>query len=93
VIAALGGDADAHERVRKATLQAERTGESLTRILERDGELWGTISRRLAKASGIEADTFFSDPANYRGIAAERARAISEKYGKFVDRLRGEIGL
>ncbi len=91
VLVALGGDRDAHERIRSATLKAEQTGARLTDVLRQDAGLWDTLVRKLALTRGLDAVAFFSDPANYRGIAPERARAIADAHEPAVRRLRAEI--
>jgi adenylosuccinate lyase len=80
ILIATGGEADAHERVRRATLQAERSGEPLIGILQADPVLWRALTEGLAKAGGVDPAAFFSDPAHYRGRAAEKARAVADKY-------------
>ncbi len=88
VLAALAGDPDAHERVRTATLEAERSGARLIDVLRKDSRLWEVLSRQLALIRGRDAVAFFSDPANYRGIAAARAREIADAWEPLVRRLR-----
>ena len=91
ILIALGGDPDGHERVRAATLKAEQTGQKLSEVLRQDTVLWDTLARQLAKTRGLDALAFFSDPANYRGIAVERARAIADTYHTAMQRLRKEL--
>jgi adenylosuccinate lyase len=91
VLAALGGDPEAHERVRAATLKAEQSGVKLADVLRQDGPLWDILARQLARTRGLDATAFFSDPAHYRGIAAERARAIAETHARVVAALRKEL--
>ena len=91
VLIALGGDAEAHERVRAATLTAEHTGMKLTDILRQDAGLWETLTRQLAGIRGLDAETFFSDPANYKGFSAERARAIADTHDAAMQQLRKEL--
>lgn len=91
VLIALGGDAEAHERVRAATLKAEHTGAKLTDILRQDAGLWDILTRQLADIRGLDAEAFFSDPANYRGFSAERARSIADTHETAMQRLRKEL--
>ena len=91
VLVALGGDSDAHERVRAATLRAEKTGAKLADILKQDAALWKILTRQLADTRGLEAEAFFSDPANYRGLSAERARSIADSHAQAMQRLRSEL--
>jgi len=92
VLTALGGDAEAHERVRAATVKAEKSGTRLADVLRQDQVLWDMLTRQLALTRGQEALAFFSDPAHYRGIAAERARAIADVHEKAVRALRVATG-
>jgi adenylosuccinate lyase len=89
VLIALGGDPEAHERVRAATVKAEKNGLPLAEVLRQDQALWDILSRQLALTRGLDARAFFSDPSHYRGIAAERARAIADAHEKAVRALRG----
>jgi adenylosuccinate lyase len=91
VLAALGGDPEAHERVRAATVKAEQSGVKLADVLRQDAVLWDILARQLARTRGLDATAFFSDPAQYRGIAAERARAIAETHERAVAALRKEL--
>jgi adenylosuccinate lyase len=88
ILAALSGDSEAHERVREATLKAEKTGQKLADILRTDDKLWDALARQLALTRGLDARAFFSDPANYRGIAAEKARAIADTHERSARELR-----
>jgi adenylosuccinate lyase len=91
ILLATSGDPEAHERVRRATLRAEKSGEPLIDILRADPTLWGALSARLASAGVGEAERFFSDPANYRGKAADKARAMASRYEKIVATIRTEL--
>ncbi len=91
VLIALGGDAEAHERIRAATLKSEATGARLSDVLREDPGLWDALSRQLAITRGTDAQAFFSDPARYNGIAAERARAIAAAHLRSVRDLRAEL--
>jgi adenylosuccinate lyase len=90
VLVALAGDTEAHERVRTATLEAERSGARLTDVLKKDPRLWEVLARQLALTRGLDAAAFFSDPAHYRGIAPERARQIADTHEAAMGRVRAE---
>ena len=92
VLIALGGDADAHERVRAATVKAEQTGAPLSKVLREDQELWQILKGQLALTRGVDAEAFFSDPSQYRGIAGGRARSIADIHEKAVRVLRAATG-
>jgi adenylosuccinate lyase len=91
ILTALGGDPEAHERIRAATLKVEQTGARLADVLRQDAVLWDTLARQLALTRGLDALAFFSDPARYTGIAAERALAIADAHEQSMLRLRGEL--
>jgi adenylosuccinate lyase len=91
VLIALAGDPEAHERIRTATLRAEQTGVRLVDVLRQDPRLWEQLSRQLAVTRGTDAASFFSDPAHYTGLAAERARAIADTHAVRIDTLRREL--
>ncbi len=88
ILIARGGDQDAHERVRKATLRAEKSGERLRDVLRQDGELWRVLDKNLKETLGLDAESFFSNPAGYCGLAAERTREIVERYKTVVRKIR-----
>jgi adenylosuccinate lyase len=91
ILVALAGDPDAHERVRLATLKAEQTATRLVDVLHQDTVVWEILSRQLALTRGLDARAFFSDPARYRGIAAERARSIADTHERAVIEMRREL--
>jgi adenylosuccinate lyase len=92
VLIALAGDPEGHERVRAATLKAEQTGQKLSEVLRQDAMLWDALTRQLASTRGLDAGAFFSDPANYRGMAVERTRAIADTHELAMKRLRKDLG-
>ncbi len=91
VLVALAGDRDAHERIRTATVKAEKTGARLVDVLQQDAGLWDLLVRQLAVTRGVDAAVFFSDPANYRGIAPERARELADTYDAVVRQVRAGL--
>ncbi len=91
ILVALAGDEDAHERVRRATLKAEQTGARLVDVLHEDAAVWDILSRQLVHSRGLDARAFFSEPARYRGIAAEKAIAIADAHAQAVAKIRGEL--
>ena len=79
ILLAESGEADAHEKMRRITLLCEKDGLSLRQALEREGAI-GPITERLESLGMRDAGSFFEEPWRYRGRAAEKARAIGEKY-------------
>jgi adenylosuccinate lyase len=91
VLAARGGDSDAHERVRKATLRVEREGLPLRAVLAADAALWRSLDEGLRSTLGCDAGTFFDDPSRYTGRSAARARAIADTWDAAMATLRKEL--
>jgi adenylosuccinate lyase len=91
VLIAASGVPDAHERVRRATLQVEREGGRLIDILRADDALWKALGAGLARAGIADAEQFFSDPSRYRGKAAEKAREIAQRYEAVAARIRSDL--
>jgi adenylosuccinate lyase len=86
-----GGTPDAHERVRKATLAAQKSGARLRDILREDIDLWRTLDKNLGETLGVDAEVFFSDPSKYLGLAAQKARGVAERYSVLVERIQKEL--
>ncbi len=74
------GEPDAHEKIRKITVECEKSGRKLSELLKQDKEVWNKIDSQLKKTVGIEASVFFSNPEYYRGQSAAKAKRLSEKY-------------
>lgn len=91
ILIARGGESDAHESVRKATLRAEKTGERLRDVLREDPSLWKRLDDGLKSTLGRDAEAFFSDPSSYTGIAARKARDTADAYAALISRMRGEL--
>ncbi len=84
VLLALGGDDEAHETVRRATLAAEKEKKPLSEILKRDGAAWGRIETQLAKVMKIGATEFFSHPERTTGLAAPKAKKLAAAYTQIM---------
>lgn len=74
------GEPDAHEIIRKVSLNCEKNKTSLARELSKDPKLWNKIREQLFNTTGLNAEEFFSKPELYRGRSAEKAIEISKKY-------------
>ncbi len=90
ILLAEAGLADAHERLRRITLAAERDAVPFHQALARDPETSAILSERLAALGLPPAGEFFAAPAAYRGHAAEKARAIARKYRETGSRILAE---
>jgi len=88
ILLAETGVSDAHEVIRKITLAAEREKSSFAAALSKEPALLEKIGGKLAElgliASPAEVLSFFENPQAYRGLAAEKAKALAEKYSKLM---------
>lgn len=91
VLLATAGDADAHEAIRRITLKCEESHSHLVTELRADAGVWHLVSAQLEKTLGVDPEEFFSNPALYRGKAAERAQAIGSSYKQIIEKIREEI--
>jgi adenylosuccinate lyase len=87
ILLAESGDPEAHEKIRLFTLACERNGTSLRDEMKKDPAVWKGVAASLSRSLGISPEDFFSRPGMYRGKAAEKARAIAEKYRKIFKEL------
>lgn len=92
LLAAAGRD-DAHETVRRITLNADEEGVTVLDALKRDPTLYERVSETYRSLTGDDPEAFFADPARYTGRAAERARAVAKRHrvlvGEIRERLKG----
>ncbi|RPJ05000.1 MAG: adenylosuccinate lyase [Spirochaetaceae bacterium] len=88
ILLAMGGEPDGHEKVRKASLECEKTGKPLATVLQEDKKAWKTIKDQFAKVTKGDANEFFANPQAYTGIAARKARAIGEKYMQAMKKMQ-----
>ncbi|MCK5197905.1 MAG: adenylosuccinate lyase, partial [Spirochaetales bacterium] len=88
VLLSLSGDTNAHEKIRKITLECEKSGGRLVDALQKDSDLWGYISARLESTTGEDAEEFFSNPWKYCGKAVEKTRALVDKYSHKMNTLK-----
>ena len=91
ILIAAGGEPDGHEKVRKATLEAQQSGESLISMLKKDASLWAAIEKRIETIAGADAEKFFTHPELYRGRAVEKAKKLAEKYKKTVSKIEKDL--
>jgi len=87
---AADGIADAHERVRTATLAAETRGESLLAVLQSDTETWAALESALAAVSDQSPGEFFGDSAHYTGRAETVALRVADEYDERMTELGKE---
>ncbi len=91
VLLATAGEPDAHEVVRRMTLRCEEGGTRLLSEIKTDAPIWHLISAQLEKTLGVDPEEFFSNPALYRGRAAEKAIAIADRYAGIIASIREEL--
>lgn len=92
ILLSCSGESDAHEVIRKVTLECEKNHSTLAEELPKNQEVWNKISSRLKETAGIEAAEFFSKPELYRGKSAEKAEMISKKYTDEMNKLEERLG-
>jgi adenylosuccinate lyase len=80
ILLAEAGVTDAHEVIRKITLEAEKTGASFYEALVARPDVYAKIKMQLEKLSIPDAGSFFANPERYRGLAPGKARALAAKY-------------
>ena len=80
ILLSLAGEPDAHEIVRKLTLQCEREGLRLLEAARLEAAVWSRLEASMQRAGLPPAEEFFGNPARYQGIAERKARAIAATY-------------
>jgi len=80
ILLAESGRPDAHEEVRRLTLEAEAEGLSLSEVLGRHPEVKSALFERLEALGNTDPEGFFAAPELYRGLSAKKARDLGEKY-------------
>ncbi|HKL84754.1 MAG TPA: lyase family protein, partial [Treponemataceae bacterium] len=86
ILLAESGISDAHEVIRNITLEAENTGITFYEALLKDADSFARITAQLEKLGMAESKTFFASPERYRGLAAEKARELSQKYAALMQK-------
>ena len=84
ILLAETGVSDAHEVIRRITLKAEQEGLDFAGALAREPAALDGIRGKLLDLGLIrspdEVVPFFKSPERYRGLSAEKARRVAEKY-------------
>jgi adenylosuccinate lyase len=88
ILLAESGVSDAHEVIRKITLTAEKEKISFAAALAKEPAVLERIGKQMAELGIIPAAcdvlSFFEQPERYNGLAAKKAKELSEKYGKLM---------
>src|SRR5690554_3051915 len=77
ILLASYGHPDAHEAVRKLTLQAREEGTTLRKIMYRDTEIKGYLDKFSSKQLDI-----LDNPRKYTGISEKKAEAVVNKWSQ-----------
>jgi adenylosuccinate lyase len=91
ILLAESGDADAHETVRKLTLEAEKSGRAFSDVIAGNASARAALAGRLKALGAPPPEEFFRSPESYRGLAAKKAREISAKYASEMDALAARL--
>lgn len=90
ILLARAGHPDAHETVRRLTVECEQRGESLATLLREQQELWSAVQGQLASLGVESAESFFSHTERYSGLSAEKARKICAEHRSALEKLSKE---
>jgi adenylosuccinate lyase len=93
LLLAASGASNAHETVRGLTLRCEEHGTSLVQELAKEPSLFSAVSEQLKRTRNLDPEQFFAAPELYRGLAAERARGLADRYSQKVQALKKELEL
>lgn len=91
ILLAQAGESEAHEIVRKITLECEETGVSLLEKLKENPESWRAIDEQLQRTTGIRAEDFFANPAFYRGKTVEKTLSLVLKYRQQLQEVKDQL--
>jgi adenylosuccinate lyase len=84
ILLAESGVSDAHEVIRKITLNAEKENISFAQALAKEPDVLQRIGGKMAElglvTSPEEALSFFEKPERYSGLAAHKAKSLARKY-------------
>ena len=64
----------------------QKSGVAFFEVLQKHAEVFKRISGQLEKLGVSEPSSFFAHPERYRGIAAEKARHLAQKYRTKTDK-------
>jgi adenylosuccinate lyase len=89
ILLAESGLSDAHEAIRKITLNAEKEHLSFAEALAQSPDMLERIGRKMAElglvASPKDALSFFEKPERYCGLASHKAKQLAQKYKKLFE--------
>lgn len=82
ILLAESGVSDAHEVIRKITLDAEKNQITFFEALQKDSDTLSRITNQLKLLGVQDPEGFFVHPERYRGLAAEKAKRLASKYSE-----------
>ena len=85
ILLSLGGIDDAHEVVRRLSLQSQNEEKPLIELLKQDEILWKILQFQLSEAGYTE--DFFARPELYLGRCSQRCRELCEYYQSDLQKL------
>ena len=84
-----GDDLDAHEIIRKITLNAEKQGLTFAQALAAEPDVLKRIAAKMMKLEIVtsvdSALAFFAQPQRYCGLASQKAERLAQKYKKIME--------
>ncbi|MCM1321673.1 MAG: lyase family protein [Bacteroides sp.] len=84
ILLAESGVSDAHEVIRKITLDAEENHLSFYDALLKHPDVYARITVQLEKLGTEDAAGFFAHPERYCGLAVKKAKALAAKYAELM---------
>ena len=91
ILLSLSGGGDAHEVIRKVTLECGKEGITFAEALKKDEKIWKQIGDRLNDLTGLNPEEFFKKPWLYSGKAKEKALKIAARYRGIMSELKKEL--
>jgi adenylosuccinate lyase len=91
ILLSLRGKGDAHEIVRKITLECNQNNQRLIEVLKKDPELWEIVTEKLKAVNIDDPDHFFNHPELYNGRAKEKAEMIAHTYQDAIKKIREKV--
>jgi len=85
ILLAESGISDGHEVIRTITLDAEKNGITFFEALKKQADAFARITAQLEKLGVADPENFFANPERYRGLAAEKAARLAEKYKNLME--------
>ena len=85
ILLAESGVSDAHEVIRKITLNAEKKNLNFAQALALEPEVLNRIGNKMRELGVGDVKAFFEEPQRYSGLAADKAKRLARKYRKLFE--------